>query len=650
MIRKKKSLPIETLTIIMCVVTATTLLTCTTVGQTVTRSAETPSSTKTDFPVSFTDIAAAAGLSTPTIYGGLERKRYIIETNGCGVAFVDFDNDGWLDVLILSGTRIDLSSKERPTNRLYRNNRNGTFTEVTDKAGLRRTGWASSVCVGDYDNDGNEDLFLTYWGQNVLYRNNGNGTFSDLTEKVGLSTQGTRWGSGCTFVDYDRDGNLDLFVANYLKFDTATAPEPGKGTNCYWKGVPVNCGPKGLPTDTNLLYHNRGDGTFADVSESSGVAKVQGRYSMTATTTDFNNDGWPDIYVACDSTSSTLYRNNRDGTFTDVALEAGCAYNEDGQAQAGMGVATGDYNSDGLIDIFKTHFSDDLPALYKNSGRGYFDDASRAAGFDHTPYVEWGTGIVDFDNDGWSDILIVTGSVYPEVEKIFKEYPHRGPRLLYQNSRNGRFKQVTAELGAGILSPKSSRGCAFGDFDNDGDIDALIMNMNEAPLLLRNDYNSARVPQRNNWLKLKLEGTKSNRSAIGARVVLRAGSWVQVQEVTSQSSYYSHNDNRLHFGLGSNEKADSVEIRWPNGQLETLHNIPANQILNVREKQVSTALSRTVGQLQGGKAGFRENELVSKSLGWEGGGGRLKLASFLTRSLPCPLPNLQLSKGSLYLS
>jgi enediyne biosynthesis protein E4 len=537
-----------------------------------------------DFPVTFTDIAEEAGLSSPTIYGGIDRKRFIIETNGCGVAFFDYDNDGWMDVLILSGTRLEAVQGTKPTNRLYRNNRNSTFTEITEKAGLRRSGWASSVCVGDYDNDGHDDLFITYWGQNVLYRNNGNGTFTGLTQKAGLSTTLTRWGSGCTFVDYDRDGRLDLFVANYLKFDIANTPEPGKGANCTWKGVAVNCGPKGLPTDTNLLYRNNGDGTFTDVSEVSGVAKVQGRYSMTATTTDFNNDGWQDIYVACDSTASTLYRNNRDGTFTDVAVEAGAAYNEDGQAQAGMGVATGDYNGDGLIDIFKTHFSDDLPALYRNSGRGFFDDVSRAAGFDHTRYVEWGTGLADFDNDGWPDILIVTGNVYPEVEKIFKEYPHRGPRLVYQNLRNGRFTEVTARMGPGILSPKSSRGSAFGDFDNDGDVDVLVMNMNEAPLLLRNEYINKRRRETNNWLELKLIGTKSNRAAIGARLLLKTGSHVQVQEVTSQSSYYSHNDLRLHFGLGQNEKADVIEIRWPSGQTETLKNVVANQILTIKEK------------------------------------------------------------------
>ncbi len=560
------------------------LLSSPALGQTTRPATANSNAAASDFPVTFTDIAEHAGLSVPTIYGGLEQKRYIIETNGCGVAFIDYDNDGWMDVLVLSGTRLEgFPRGKEPTNKLYRNNRNGTFTDVTDKAGLRRSGWASSVCVGDYDNDGYDDLFITYWGQNVLYHNNGNGSFADLTQKAGLSTKGTRWGSGCTFVDYDRDGNLDLFVANYLKFDLANASEPGKGANCTWKGVPVNCGPKGLPTDTNLLFHNNGDGAFTDVSASSGVSKVQGRYSMTATTLDYNNDGWPDIYVACDSTASTLYRNNHDGTFTDVSLEAGCAYSEDGQAQAGMGVATGDYDGDGLLDIFKTHFSDDLPALYQNSGRGFFEDASRAAGFDHTRYVEWGAGMVDFDNDGWPDILIATGSVYPEVEKIFKEYPHRGPRLVYQNLRNGRFREVTARMGPGVSTPKSSRGCAFGDFDNDGDIDVLIMNMNEPPLLLRNEYISQRSHGTNNWLKLRLVGTKSNRSAIGARVLLRTGSQLQAQEVTSQSSYYSHNDWRLHFGLGQNEKADVIEIRWPGGFTETLRDVPANQIVLIKE-------------------------------------------------------------------
>ncbi len=538
----------------------------------------------TEFPVTFVDAAQGAGLTSPIIYGGVERKRYIIETNGCGVAFFDYDGDGWMDVLLLNGTRLEgFPRGQAPTLRLYRNKRDGTFQEVTDRAGLRREGWASAVAVGDYDNDGREDFFVTYWGQNVLYRNNGDGTFADATRKAGLATTGTRWGSGCTFLDYDRDGRLDLFVANYLKFDLANAPEPGKGANCTWKGVPVNCGPKGLPTDTNLLYHNNGDGTFQDVSEASGVARVQGRYSMTSTVIDYDDDGWPDIYVACDSTASTLYRNNRDGSFTDVSIETGTAYNEDGQAQAGMGLAVGDYDGDGLLDILKTHFSDDLPALYRNSGRGFFEDASRAAGFEHTRYVEWGAGMEDFDNDGRPDVMIITGNVYPEVERFFKEYPHRSPRLVYRNFGNGRFREVTAQSGPGVLTPKSSRGCAFGDYDNDGDTDVLVMNMNEPPSLLRNEYNVQGKRGANNWLNVKLVGTKSNRDAIGARVRVRVGSRVQAQEVASQSSYYSSNDPRLHFGLGTSMKADVIEIRWPNGQTETLKDVPANRFVTIRE-------------------------------------------------------------------
>ncbi|HEV7889196.1 MAG TPA: CRTAC1 family protein [Pyrinomonadaceae bacterium] len=543
-----------------------------------------PAQPPKESPFTFVDVAQSAGLTSPIIYGGVERKRYIIETNGCGVAFFDYDGDGWMDVLLLNGTRLEgFPRGQAPTIRLYRNKRDGNFQDVTDRAGLRREGWASAVSVGDYDNDGREDFFVTYWGQNVLYHNNGDGTFADVTRKAGLATTGTRWGSGCAFLDYDRDGRLDLFVANYLKFDLANAPEPGKGANCTWKGVPVNCGPKGLPTDINLLYHNNGDGTFKDVSEASGVAKVQGRYSMTSTVTDYNDDGWPDIYVACDSTASTLYRNNRDGTFTDVSLETGTAYNEDGQAQAGMGLASGDYDGDGLLDILKTHFSDDLPALYRNTGRGFFDDASRAAGFEHTRYVEWGAGLEDFDNDGRPDVMIVTGNVYPEVERFFKEYPHRSPRLVYRNLGNGRFADVTAQSGPGILTPKSSRGCAFGDYDNDGDTDALVMNMNEPPSLLRNEYNVQGKRGANNWLNVKLVGTKSNRSAVGARVRIRVGSHTQTQEVASQSSYYSSNDPRLHFGLGASMKADQIEIRWPNGQTETFKDVPANRFVTIKE-------------------------------------------------------------------
>ena len=449
----------------------------------------------TAWPVSLVDVAARAGLTHPSIYGGLERKRFIIETNGAGVGLLDYDNDGWLDALVLSGTRLAEGSRadkvwprgEAPTNRLYRNKRDGTFEDVTDRAGLRRTAWSSSVCAGDYDNDGWLDLFVTAYGTNVLYHNVG-GRFEDVTARAGLPTTGVRWGSGCTFVDYDRDGRADLFVANYLKFDVRTAPEPGTGANCLWKGIPVNCGPKGLPTDTNLLFHNEGGGRFRDVSEASGIAKVTGRYAMTATAADFDGDGWPDVYVACDTTASILYRNQRDGTFADVAVASGVAYGEMGNVQAGMGLAVGDYDLDGRLDLLKTHFADDIPALYRSLGGGQFEDAATAAGLAvQNRYVEWGSGLPDLDDDGRPDILYVTGNVYPEIERLLPSYPHRGPRVVFHN-RGGSFEEVTSASGPGPLQAHSSRGAAFGDVDNDGDVDVLVMNMNEAPSLLRNDY------------------------------------------------------------------------------------------------------------------------------------------------------------------
>ena len=528
---------------------------------------------------SFVDIAAQAGLAHPSIYGGVETKQFIIETNGCGVAFYDYDQDGWMDLFVMSARQLEEPLKgQEPTNRLYRNNRNGTFTNVTKQAGLTRTGWASALCIGDYDNDGWDDLFLTYWGQNALYRNNGDGTFADVTARTGLGFAGTRWGSGCSFLDYDRDGDLDLFVANYLSFDLATAPVPGKGANCAWKGIPVNCGPKGLPFARNWLYRNDG-GKFTDVSEASGIARVRERYAMSVAAADFDEDGWVDIYVACDSTASILYRNNHDGTFSDVALESGAAYNEDGNPQAGMGLGLGDYNRDGRLDIFKTHFADDTHILYRNAGKMSFEDVTMAAGFGaQTQFVSWGAGMPDFDNDGWPDIAFVTGNVYPEIEKHFKQYAYRGPRLIFKNLGNGKFTDVTKTSGPGVNEPHTSRGCAFGDFDNDGDIDWLVMNMNEPPSLLRNDYKG-----QNNWLKVKTLGVKSNRTGLGARVVVTSHGRRQAQAMLSQTSYYSHDDLRLHFGLGAGAKADLVEIFWPSGQVDSIKDVAANQLITIKE-------------------------------------------------------------------
>jgi hypothetical protein len=528
------------------------------------------------FHASFTDVAEHSGLGEPVICGSPDRVDYIVETMGAGIAFLDYDNDGWLDILVLSGSRMD-GAPPGATNRLYRNNRDGTFTEVTEKAGLHRSGWAFGVTVGDYNNDGFDDLFITYWGHNVLYRNNGDRTFTDVTEAAGLARP-AHWGTGCTWVDYDRDGRLDLFVANYLRFDTSRVPKAGKDPACNWKGVPVNCGPRGLPTESHLLFHNNGDGTFTDVSERSGIAKATGSYGLTAVAADFNDDGWPDIYVACDSTPSLLFRNRHDGTFAEEALPRGVALSEDGMEQAGMGVGVGDYNLDGRLDLFKTHFADDTPVLYRNDGNGNFSDVTMRGGLGvDTRFVCWGAGIEDLDNDGLPDIFVATGGVYPEVGRALPQWSYATPRLIYRNLGNGKFEQLIGEAGTAIAAPHVSRGVAFGDFDNDGDIDILIMNQHEPPSLLRNDLTGG-----NHWLKVRLIGTASNRSAIGARVIAKYGGRQQAREVLAQASYLSVNDRRLHFGLGQSENAD-LEIRWPNGTRESVASLPADHLVTVQE-------------------------------------------------------------------
>jgi hypothetical protein len=517
-------------------------------------------------------------LTRPVIYGGVNRKNYIVETVGCGVAFLDYDNDGWLDIFVLSGTRMDAPAPDS-TNRLYKNNRDGTFRDVTEKAGMVRTGWASGVTVGDYNNDGFEDIFITYYGQNVLYRNNGDGTFTDVTAKAGLLYEGNaRWGSGCTFLDYDRDGHLDLFVANYVDLHMDRLPAPGANPYCNYKGVPVNCGPRGLPMARNFLYRNQGDGTFRDVSAVTGVAKAERTYSMTAVAADFMGDGWTDIYVASDSTPSLFFRNQHNGRFAEEGAERGIAFSADGAEQAGMGVAVGDYNLDGRLDIAKTHFSDDTNVLYRNDGSGNFTDVTIPAGLAvETSYICWGTGFADFDNNGWPDLAVVTGSVYPEVEAEFSEYPLKTPRLIFRNFGDGRFEELIEQAGPGIAAAHCSRGCAFGDFDNDGDVDMVIVNLNEPPSLLRNDvYGST------NWLKVFLVGTQSNRSAIGSRVLVTYGGKTQAQAVMAQSSFYSVNDHRLHFGLGANSRAD-IEIHWTNGLVERYAGIAGNQLVTITE-------------------------------------------------------------------
>jgi enediyne biosynthesis protein E4 len=526
----------------------------------------------------FVDVSRAAGLSEITVYGEIDSFTYIIESMACGCAFLDYDNDGWLDIFMLGGRRLE-NTPSNATNRLYKNNRDGTFTDVTAKAGLIDAGWAQGVCVGDYNNDGFEDLFLTYYGQNRLYRNNGDGTFTDVTAKAGLLHPKTRFSTGCTFVDYNRDGHLDLFVSNYLDIDLATAPKPSLSViNCNYEGVPVNCGPNGLPKAQNYLYRNNGDGTFTDVSTASGVAGFRGSYGLTAISIDADEDGWPDIFVACDSTPSLLLMNNHDGTFREEALIRGVALSGDGREMGGMGVSAGDYNLDGHIDLVKTHFANQATGLYNNDGKGNFNDATTQSGLNkEIRFISFGAGLVDFDNDGYPDILITTGTVYPELDRISPKYPARSPRLLFRNRGDGTFGELTTEAGPDINARHCSRGLAFGDFDNDGDMDVLIMNVNEPPTLLRND-----APAGNNWVKIRLEGTKSNRSAIGARILVRYGGKVQVQQVMSQSSYLSANDLRLHFGLGAATSAE-IEVHWPMGTVEKFAGVKAGQLVTIRE-------------------------------------------------------------------
>jgi hypothetical protein len=545
-------------------------------------------------PVTFTDVTAAAGLQhARNVSGSPDGKLFLLEEMGCGVAFFDYDNDGWLDIFLVNGTSLDPTVRDtHPTSYLFRNNRDGTFTDVTLKAGLTRSGWGQACCVGDYDNDGCDDLFVSYWGRNVLYHNNGDGTFTDVSTSAGVAGSGDRWGAGCCFLDYDRDGRLDLFVSNYVNFDPARAPRPGDSAYCSYNAIPVPCGPQGFAGGTNVLYRNRGDGTFVDVSEESGIARPRGpasmvfagsnwqptgSYAMGVAAADFDNDGWPDIYVACDTVPSLLYRNNHDGTFREIAVAAGCAFDGHGAALAGMGVGVGDFDADGWLDIIRTNFSEQVPTLYRNYGAG-FEDASLRGGLGvNRKYVGFGVGFFDFDNDGWADIFMANGHVYAQIANHNLHIKYREPRLVYRNLGSGRFEDVSAKAGAAIVAEDVGRGCAFGDFDNDGDVDLIVNNLDGPPTLLRNDGGNG-----NHSIQIKCVGTRSNRSAIGTRVRVSLGGRSQIDEVRSGSGYYSQNDFRLHFGLGRALTVD-VEVAWPSGLTETFRDLPANHLFVIQE-------------------------------------------------------------------
>jgi len=537
------------------------------------------STTETPSLPRFVDVAASAGIRFKHVSGGA-KKNYIFEAKGGGVALLDYDLDGLLDIYFVNGSTIDDVQKGRDHgNALYRANGDGTYSDVTQKAGVRGKGWAMGCSVADYDNDGDPDIYVLGLNRNILFRNNRDGTFSDVSEESGL--KGGRWSTSAAFTDYDRDGDLDVYVANNIDVDIHRSPLVFRGPDCDYRGVRVMCGPRGLPGAQDSLYQNNGDGTFTDVTVKAGVVEPQACYGLGVATGDYNNDGWPDIYVANDSTPSYLWENQKDGTFREVGLLAGVAVSEDGMEQAGMGIDLADYDNDGWLDITKSNFSFDHSNLYRNE-KGMFDDRSKDAGLagPSMPYVCWGTRFIDYDNDGWKDILIATGHVYPHLiaapaggEKYYS------PRVLLKNLRNGHFEDVSDRSGPGIKQEKSSRGMATGDLDNDGDLDAVIVNMDDHPSVLRNDGGNIR-----NWLIVRLRGIAGNRFGVGARLTARAGALVQTVEATTSSSIFSANDSRVHFGLGSATRVD-LEISWPSGRSQSLRSVDVNRILDIQEPE-----------------------------------------------------------------
>ena len=523
--------------------------------------------------VHFTDITEQAGINFKHISS--PEKKYIVESMSGGVALIDYDNDGYLDIYLVNSLTVDMvKSKQKTRSTLYHNNGDGTFTDVTDKAGVGDIGWGMGATIGDYNNDGFDDIYVTCLGPNHLLKNNGNGSFTDVTQKAGVGDP--RWSAGAAFVDYDNDGKLDLFVSNYVDFDVNNLPEFGKGRTCQFKGIPVQCGPRGLKGAGDTLYHNDGDGTFTDVSRKAGVSDPDGYYGLGVIASDFDGDGRVDIYVANDSTPNFLYHNNGDGTFKDIGFSSGTAVNENGSEQGSMGVTLGDYDHDGRLDLFITNFDDDYNTLYHDDGKGSFTDVSYAANVAAVslPYVGWGTKFFDYDNDGWVDLLVVNGHVYPQLPT------YRQRNFVHHNNRDGTFEEVGAQLGAAFAEKRTGRGAAFGDIDNDGDVDVVINNLDGPPQVLRNDGGNA-----NNSILIKTIGVKSNRDGIGARVKVVAGDLTQIDEVHSGDSYLSQSDLRLPFGLEKRTKIDLIEVHWPSGTVDKINGVGTNKILTIKEGQ-----------------------------------------------------------------
>jgi enediyne biosynthesis protein E4 len=530
--------------------------------------------------VNYEDIAAQAGLVGVNVSGAESNKQYIVETTGTGVAILDYDNDGLPDILLVNGDRFQPSGT--PTTPLLYHNLGGLkFEDVTRKAGLTHTGWGQGVCAGDIDNDGNVDLFITQWGHNILYRNQGDGTFKDETQARGLATSGARWSTGCAFIDFNRDGALDLVVVHYIQFDPAATPHPGEKSQCQWKGLPVICGPRGLPGETVSLYQNDGHGHFTDVSDRMHITTPKNYYCFSPQVDDFDNDGWPDIYIACDSTASVYFHNLKGERFEEIGVQSGTAYNEEGREQAGMGVAAADFSHHGRFDIFKTNFADDTHTLYRNHGENNFTDETIDSGLAvNTRYLGWGTAAIDFDNDGWKDLILANGHVYPEVDSGHTGEKFKQGRLLYWNRGDGQFFDLSASGGSGITTPHASRGLATADLNNDGHEEIVIVNMGEAPSLLRNV-----APSLGHSILVRAVVAANHgitRDAIGARVTVTANGQTQMDEVRSGGSYISQNDFRLHFGLG-NATSASLSVRWPDGKTENIPSVSAEQFVTVEE-------------------------------------------------------------------